>query len=158
MLLFLLIHLTSCHTLCPSLGFTLSLLFCGASRWLVYSSRQSSQPVWQSHLPLSVPWLWALLHPEEPPLGPLHQSVRPSDQLSQWVSSSTFLPSYIQHTSKNYTSSSPAINKKLKQTWLCRGCFAFLWLLLCAEPQSCKCLGFGWGMYGGNIPTSNCHN
>ncbi len=113
-------------------GFIMFLLICGASRWLVYSrlrlslpSCQSSQPVWESHLPLAVPRLWTLLHPEEPPLCPLHQSVRPSDQLAQWVSSSTF---YL-HASGNYTTSSPAINKKLKQMWLSAECFAFLWLL-----------------------------
>lgn len=38
-------------------------------------------------------------------------------------------PPFYLHTSRNYSSSSPAINKKLKQTWLSRGCFAFHWLL-----------------------------
>lgn len=113
-------------------GFIMSLLICGASRWLVYSrhrlslpSCQSSQPVWESHLPLAVPRLWALLHPEEPPLCPLHQSVCPSHQLAQWVFSFTL---YC-HPSRNYTTSSLAINKKLKQMLLSTECFAFLWLL-----------------------------
>lgn len=137
----------------------MSLLLCGASRWLVYSrhrlslpSCQSSQPVWESYLPLAVPRLWALLLPEEPPLCPLHQSVHPSDQLAQWVSPSAFYLS----TSRSYTTSSLAINKKLKQMLLSTECFAFLWLLL-VEPQSCKWLSFRRGMYGENIHTFNCH-
>lgn len=134
-LLCLFIHLIPCHALWVKwrpCAFIMFLLICGASRWLVYSrlrlsvpSFQSSQPVWESPLRLAVPWLWALLHPEEPPVCPLHQSVCPSDQLAQWVPSSTF----YRHTSRNYTTSSLAINKKLKQMLLSVECFAFLWPL-----------------------------
>lgn len=144
-----------------SCGSFMSLLICGASRWLVYSrlrlslpSCQSSQPVWESHLPLAVSRLRALLHPEEPPLCPLHQSVRPSDQLAQWVSSSTL---YL-HASGNNTTSSSAINKKLKQMWPSAECFAFLWLL--CEWSHRAVNGWAWlgrGMYGQNIHTFNCH-
>lgn len=120
------------------------LLICGTSRWLVYPSHglsvpsiQSSQPVWESPLRLAVPRLRALLHPEEPPLCSIHQSVRPPDQLAQWVpssSSSSFFPSsssffFNHHTSRNYTTSSAAINKKLKQMLVREECFAFLQLL-----------------------------
>lgn len=73
------------------------LSLCGTSRWMVHSrhrfplsSSQSAQPVWESHLYFSIPWLWTLLHPEEPPLCPLHQPLHPPDQLAQWVPIGTF--------------------------------------------------------------------
>lgn len=117
---------------CGAHSFIVYLLIRGSSRWLVYSrlrrslpSCQSSQPVWESHLPLAIPRLWALLHPKKPPLFPLHQSVCPSDQLAQWVFSSCL----FRHTSRIYTTSSMAINKKRKQMSLSTECLEFLWLL-----------------------------
>lgn len=99
--------------------------FFWASRCLVYSSLHSSYPVWESPLFVTVPWLWTLLHREEPPLCPLHQSIHPSDQFTQWVLPVTF----HSHMSRNDTSSSLAINRKVKQMLLRVEWFAFHWPL-----------------------------
>lgn len=111
--------------MCDSTSHQRSFTFLWAGRRLVYASISSTQPVWESPLFVTVPCLWALLHPEEPPLGPLRQPVRPSDQFTQWVFPLIFSP----HTSRNYTFSPRPMNKKLKQMFLTAEWFAFLWLL-----------------------------
>lgn len=90
-----------------------------------------------------------------PPLGtiaprptPAHTPIGPTHPVS------VLLHSF--HTSGNHTTSSPAINKKLKQMLLSAECFTFLWLLCVWSHRAVK----GWpsdgGMYGHKIHTFNC--
>lgn len=57
-----------------------------------------------------------------------------------------FPPLTVMHP--KYTTSSPAINKKLKQMLLSQECFCIPLAFVREEPQSCKWLGFRQGCMG----------
>lgn len=119
---------------------------------MVYAAINSTQPIWESPVCVTVPWLWALLHPEEPPLCPLHQPVCPGDQFTGWV----FPPIFYPHTSRNDAFSPRPIYKKVNQMRLTVEWSAFHWPFCERSHRAVNTCSSTIGMHGENIRTFNC--